>query len=448
MVSQIRLLTACNAVKYYKLVGRTPNLSNMRNLEVLSQFQVDWENYEKLKKQDSHKVPLVKEADGVEKIINWNPVFEECMSRMFGLQGPLSYVLRKDATVAPEVDDPLTGDEYFGVSGGLIQEMTARIPLSGSLYKSDNKTVYLHLYDACKGTSCKSTVKATGRQDGRAAYMALMDHHTGDEKYKLIAKNLIHRLNTWKWNGRSSFMERHVSTHRQCYEELLNCKANVNVMVPGEEQRVTYILGSVECGDGNITATIGLIKGDLNGMSTSFEKAAAALIEVDPYVKGKHKVGGRTATVSSVDYSAGRGGTGVDLRWHTPQEYRALSKEEKDELHQWQQSAAGKEVINKSREVYLSGKKKGKGKDTKETPKKRMKWLGKFAKKPKGRAHIMSLVAKMNISDDMDVEETTGNISSVNVWPPIPVTESNVTVPYGFYKPFEMRKKKRELRKR
>jgi len=57
-------------------------------------------------------------------------------------------------------------------------------------------------------------------------------------------------------------------------------------------------------------------------------------------------------------------------------------------------------------------------------------------------------VAKMNISDDMEVEETTGNISSVNVWPPLPVTENNITVPYGFYKPFEMRKKKRELRKK
>ena len=156
---------------------------------------------------------------------------------MFGLQGPLSYVLRKDATVAPEVDDPLTGDDYFGVSGGLIQEMTARIPLSGSLYKSDNKTVYLHLYDACKGTSCESTVKATGRQDGRAAYMALMDHHAGDEKYMSIANNLMHRFNTWKWNGRSSSMERHVSKHRQCYEALHTCKANVTVMVPGEALR-------------------------------------------------------------------------------------------------------------------------------------------------------------------------------------------------------------------
>ena len=61
---------------------------------------------------------------------------------------------------------------------------------------------------------------------------------------------------------------------------------------------------------------------------------------------------------------------------------------------------------------------------------------------------FMSLVAKINKNDDMDVDEPTGNISSVNVWPPIPVTDNNITVPYGFYKPFEMRKKKRELRKK
>ena len=155
-----------------------------------------------LKNQDAPKVPVVKESDGFKKIINWSPVFEECTSRTFGPQGPLSYVLRKEEAVASEVDDPLQGDDYFGESEGLVQEMTARIPLSGSLYKSDNKTVYLYLSEACSGTACKSTVKVKGmRQDGRATFMALIDHHAGDEKYKTIAKNLVHKLNTWKWNG-------------------------------------------------------------------------------------------------------------------------------------------------------------------------------------------------------------------------------------------------------
>ena len=100
-VSSIYLLTACNAVKYYKLVSRTPYLYNMSYTHVLSKFQIDFETYEKLKKQDAPKVPVVKESDANKKIINWVPVFEDCMTRTFGLLGPLSYVLRKEAEVPP-----------------------------------------------------------------------------------------------------------------------------------------------------------------------------------------------------------------------------------------------------------------------------------------------------------------------------------------------------------
>ena len=105
----------------------------MSYTNVLSKFQVDFEHYERLKKQDDPKVPVVKETDTNKKIINWAPVFEDCMSRTFGLQGPLSYVLRKEAEVPAEDEDPLLDFDYFGKSGGLVQEMTARIPLRGSL---------------------------------------------------------------------------------------------------------------------------------------------------------------------------------------------------------------------------------------------------------------------------------------------------------------------------
>ena len=300
----------------------------------------------------------------------------------FGLQGPLSYILRKDAEVPPEADDPLLGFDYFGKSGGLEQEMTARIPLTGSFFKSDNKTVYLHLAEACRGTACESTVKAKGfRQDRRAAFFALIDRHAGDEIYRAIAKTLMNKLISTKWNCKVYSMEKHVSTHIQCFEELISCSEHVTTLVPGEEQRVQYLIDSIECGEQAVQATIGRIRNNMNDMRSSFEKSASALIDVDTYVKGRN----RTANIPSLEYT-GRGGTGVDLRWHTPQEYRLLTKEQKDELHQWQQSAAGKEVINKSREEYMSrkgGKGKGKGK-TVDTPKKSEKWLSKFAKQPKG----------------------------------------------------------------
>ena len=102
--------------------------------------------------------------------------------------------------------------------------------MTGALYKTDNKTLYLHLQAACKGTSVETTVNAKRyRQDGRAAYMALIDHHAGDEKYNAIMKTTMAQLQGLKWNGRACALEKHVSTHRRCYEELLNCADHVRL---------------------------------------------------------------------------------------------------------------------------------------------------------------------------------------------------------------------------
>ena len=219
----------------------------------------------------------------------------------------------------------------------------------------------------------------------------------------------------------------------------------MTTLVPGEEQRVQYLIDSIDSVEQAIQATIGLIRNNMNEMRSSFEKSASALIDVDPFVKGRNRGHRGTANISSLEYTE-RGGSGVDLRWHTPSEYRLLSKELKDELHQWQQSAAGKEVINKSKEEYQSRKKgKGKGKNV-DTPKKRKKWLSKYAKQPIGRAHIMSLLAKVN-DDDMDVDGATGNVAAVNAWPPIDLGRGNqVGIPAGFYTPRQLRKEKKELK--
>ena len=67
----------------------------------LSKFQVDFEHYEKLKKQDAPTVPMMKNTDKEKMMIRWAPIFEECMSRTFGHQGPLSYVLTYKGTIIP-----------------------------------------------------------------------------------------------------------------------------------------------------------------------------------------------------------------------------------------------------------------------------------------------------------------------------------------------------------
>ena len=69
-------------------------------------------------------------------------------------------------------------------------------------------------------------------------------------------------------------------------------------------------------------------------MRQDFEAAASALIEIDPYRRSqKNPTGNRQANVSAIDFGAGRGTTGVDLRWHPRKDSKKLSEEQKDELN-------------------------------------------------------------------------------------------------------------------
>jgi len=51
-ISVRRLIVACNASKYYTSIGRTMDLSNMRYTQVLSNFKLEWESYQELRKED------------------------------------------------------------------------------------------------------------------------------------------------------------------------------------------------------------------------------------------------------------------------------------------------------------------------------------------------------------------------------------------------------------
>ena len=81
-------------------------------------------------------------------------------------------------------------------------------------------------------------------------------------------------------------------------------------------------------------------------MRNDFESAVAALIPVDPFDNNKANKKSTQFNVSSLSTKTGRGSkTGVDLRWHKPHEYKALSSEQKDELREWQNSNDGKKII-------------------------------------------------------------------------------------------------------
>lgn len=400
-ISVRRLIVAVKASEYYSAIGRTMNADNMHYNKVLKLFKVEWDTYRNLRDQDEPETPLINDKDGDRKVIKWVPTFLDSLTRTYGINGPLVYVLREDSEVPPEADDPLEFESYFGASGSLHEELIKRLVHTGPIYKNDNTSVFMKIEKATRGTSVESTVKAfSRRKDGRAAFLALIANHAGDTKYRSILKKRMNLLQSIKWNGRSYPLETHVSNHRQAVDDLRECSDHITVSVPDQSQRVEYLIDSIACNDNTLQAAIGLIRANTNNMRNDFESAASALIEVDPYRRSQRSNNNnpKTANVSSIDFSAGRGTSGVDLRWHPRNEFQRLPSEQKDELLEWMKSNDGKKAMKKSRDAFIK-KRKASGDDkSKPAPKANEgNWKKRFKKAiktPKGLQQVMSVLAE------------------------------------------------------
>lgn len=415
-ISVRRLITAMHAAKYYRSIGRDMNTTNMHYTNVLSNFMIEYESYLELKKGDDPKVPRINDKDTDRRIICWAPIFKDTMYNTYGSRGPLGYVLRDDVAVPAEAEDPLDVNSYHGASGSLLEELIARLPHNGPIYKNDNSTVFSKIEEAVRGTSVESTIKSFARsKDGRGAYLALIANHAGETKYRSIMKKRMNLLQNIKWNGRSYPLESHVSNHRQAVDDLKECSRHITVSVPDPSQRVEYLIDSISCSDNTLQAAIGLVRANTNNMRSNFELAASALIEVDPYRKSLRNAAGRNANISAIDFSAGRGSTGVDLRWHPKSEFMKLNKDQRDELSKWLKTDDGQK--HKKESLAMSNdsrKRKQEGNATGGNWKKKFK---KALKSDKGLKTIMSMMAK----EEQSNQSLVSALSSTAL-PPIPTT--------------------------
>ena len=163
-------------------------------------------------------------------------------------------------------------------------------------------------------------------------------------------------------------------------------------------------------------AAIGLIRANTNNMRSDFESASSSLIEVDPY-RRSNRNNTRQANVSSIDYSAGRGSSGVDLRWHTRREFLKLSKEQKDELSGWLKTDEGKK--HKKDRMQDNGSKKGEPNKRASNDKAGGNWKKKFKraiKTDRGLKTIMSIMA----SEEQNNQALVSALSAATPLPPIP----------------------------
>ena len=285
--SQLRLLAACDLLRYYETVGRTETPTNIRWNPVIKNFSQQWKSLLDHRKANDPDVPKISKNL---MIIKWSEACADFLSRTIGVRTiPLSYVTRPDAAV-PVVVLPLAHDlPHSELHGSVEDELVARASHTHQLFKDDLSQVYYYLEEATRGTSYAASIKPYQRsKNGRESWQALIRQYAGEDKWDAEILKQDNLLHTSQWKGQSNFsLERFIAQHRNAFVSMRQCAEHVSFQLPNEQTRVKYLLDAIHCNDAPLQAAMALVRNDTdpNGKMNSFEAAASYLLPKDPVAK-------------------------------------------------------------------------------------------------------------------------------------------------------------------
>ena len=159
-----------------------------------------------------------------------------------------------------------------------------------------------------------------------------------------------------KWTGTTNqTLKAHIDRHITSFFAMTEASNHVSHQIPDDCTRVGYLIASIESADTNVVAALSSIRMDDTGRRENFETALVFLAQICPMVSNKGaakpaaKIGAAVAQPNS-----GVGTTGVELRYHTPAEYKLLTQVQRDEVSEYNRT--------KNPNWKGKGKVKGKGK--------------------------------------------------------------------------------------
>ena len=333
-----RIQTAVYAAKYYDLVGRQIDAMSMA-WDRICHFN-DLKSIEKEYNSPDPIATVTKKLT----IMKWVELLEEHVRKVRGVRKiPLSYLIRTAHVAQPVTPFPAGhympyGAEYESFHDEMIECASHTHPT----YKPDNETLFHIINTALADTEYAASIKRHIRtKDGRGAYLDICLHHQGSNKWKATAEVADKKLTSMKWNGRSHryTLAMHIANAWTYHNDLLRASQYVPVDVPTEPTRVTRLLNSIETRDQFLISAIVEVKGDdgLNGKANDFELAADYLLKMLP-VRSRDNVQSYQVSALEFDFDSESDiptkgpDTGVDVRYHTKDEYKTLSPDEKEEL--------------------------------------------------------------------------------------------------------------------
>jgi hypothetical protein len=401
--SKMRLLIALEAVKYYQMVSRDVTAATMM-WPALKNFYEQWEALESRAKLDKPDVPKLNKGMSVPK---WASNMEVFLRGIIGARtAPMAYLIRPEGAVATPAPALMPSQPHSAEHGSIEEEFIARTSHNHALFRNDDGELYGLLQVVLRGTPFESSI-ASGRKrrEGRKSYNSVISQHAGRDVYEKLIREAELYLKTKTWDGRGGItLVKHTTRHRKSYLDLEDANYHVPTQLPNNRSRVTYLLDSITCKDPDMLAAIAAIKQDETGKRSDFEDATAFLIPNCPVAKKaeKHNNVGANIGAAEADLGAGRGKSGVALRYHKYDEFHALNQDQREELKAWRAKNRGDSPPNAGKK-----RKAGESSNDKKAKKKFKTMVSSVEKKYGALSKAMEAFASKPKCYDFGYVETT-----------------------------------------
>jgi len=379
----IRLRGAIKLVNYLSMVRRDIHweLLKWSNLRT---FVSDWDALVAITKNKTGEPPVWRRNNQTQTVSFLYAVADHLNTVHGVYQCPLGYLIDEDAVRdnTPAADaPPFAPGRYFSdKAGSLMAEVRARAPRDTASAEADNVALFAILTKCFQLSPFAAQAQPFEKtHDGMGFWRHLKTTNATDSHHDAVAKSAIDYCQTAKWDGSADLIE-YIGKLRRQFAIYGEAGKHITLQNYDDRTRVGWFLDNMTCTDVNAITYITNIRH--SSIYRDNWEAAMSYMSQCPYTgknNGRRKRGGggnNTAAVAGIeqegtpskrrrqgkkgknggggggggggslrgnkDYqdrlkqSEGRGEkTGVDLRWHSPKEYRGLSKEERTELNQW-----------------------------------------------------------------------------------------------------------------
>ena len=132
-------------------------------------------------------------------------------------------------------------------------------------------------------------------------------------------------------NGRGDLLDVHVCNYRQAHDVRMEYSSKIQCDIPRIEERVEFLIHSINYADRTLQDAMSLVRANNSKTREDFEATHSSFAEADPYHRSIISPDWN-ANFSSINFKAGQGSSGVDLRFHPRKDFLKLTQNQRNDL--------------------------------------------------------------------------------------------------------------------